>query len=422
MQPSRGTKDILPNEIILWQTIYDKVKNILTLSDYKEIRTPIFENTEIFKRSIGSDTDIINKEMYSFKDRGGRDITLRPEGTASVIRAFLSNKLYASNEIHRMWYLGPMFRYERPQAGRQRQFHQLGVECIGSYNSLADAEVIRLAEKILNELNCINYTIEINCIGNQKERDVYKKKLTEYLLKYEQDLNEESKRRIKTNPLRILDSKDQKVQEILTNAPQIASHLELDSLQHFNELREHLNNSNIKYTINKNLIRGLDYYNCTAFEIKTDSEYQQNAICGGGRYDQLIQQLGGPNIPSVGWAIGIERLIKEIKKTFVVNNNKNIIYLANYGTKARKEIWKIINILEQEKIAFHLDLSNNNFQKQLKKAHKIGAKLCILLGNNEIENNILTIKNMDTGEQTQISCDNIYNYFKSIKKSLHLTN
>ena len=309
MQTLRGVKDILPGEIEKWQKIYDIAYNILSKANYLEIRTPILENTELFKRSIGTFTDIVNKEMYSFEDQGQRDITLRPEGTASIARAFISNKMYINNNIHRLWYLGPMFRYERPQKGRQRQFHQLGIECIGSNSPIADIEVIRLALKFLNQLSIKECNLEINSIGNLEERNEYKEKLVSYLTKYQDDLDIDSKKRLINNPIRILDSKSKKTQEILLEAPKLKNFLKIDSLNHFNYICENLKYLNIPYEINDTLVRGLDYYNYTAFEININELGSQNTVCGGGRYDKLIEQIGGPSTPSVGWAIGIERLI-----------------------------------------------------------------------------------------------------------------
>lgn len=415
MQPLRGTKDILPDEIILWQYIYKIAQEILTIYNYHEIRTPILENTNLFDRSIGHHTDIVNKEMYSFIDQGQRNITLRPEGTASIARAFISNKLYLKQKINRLWYLGPMFRYERPQKGRQRQFHQLGIECIGSSNSVADVEVIRLAIKILNALNCKEYILEINSIGNIEERNLYQIQLTDYLNKYKNDLDKDSLSRLNTNPLRILDSKNPKTQEILTDAPKLKNFLQPISLRHFNEIRNHLNYLHIPYKINETLVRGLDYYNYTAFEIKTKQTSNQSTICGGGRYDQLIQQLGGPKTPSVGWAIGIERLFTIIQKQIKVKKRHNTIYIAVQSNKIQNEIWDIIKILEEYKINFDLDLSYNTLNKQLKKAHQLCIKICFIIGEEEIKNKYITVKWLETRTQQQININQLKNYLSYLK-------
>nr|YP_009398568.1 Histidine-tRNA ligase [Lophocladia kuetzingii]ARW67754.1 Histidine-tRNA ligase [Lophocladia kuetzingii] len=416
MQPIRGTKDILPHEIQFWQYIYCIANKVLTLNNYQEIRTPIIENTELFTRSIGNFTDIVNKEMYSFSDQGNRNITLRPEGTASVARAFISNKLYSSKKIHRLWYLGPMFRYERPQKGRQRQFHQLGIECIGSLMPIADTEAIRLATKILHELNYTKFILEINSIGNISERKIYQDHLIRYLSKYKNDLDTDSQKRIINNPLRILDSKNIKTQNILEFGPKLNDYLETNSLKHFNEVCQNLNYLNIPYKINHNLVRGLDYYNYTAFEIKTTQKNQQNTICGGGRYDNLINQLGGPQTPAVGWAIGIERLIIEIKNN--IDKNNQIIYIANQITSNHDILWDIINLIEQYEINFELDLSNYNLSKQLKNANQMGINLCFILGEDEISNNYITIKWLTTGIQQKIKIHQLKNYIKYIKNNI----
>nr|YP_009296096.1 histidine-tRNA synthetase [Schizymenia dubyi]AOM65031.1 histidine-tRNA synthetase [Schizymenia dubyi] len=418
MQPLRGTKDILPRDIILWQHLYNVALRILSLSNYQEIRTPILEATSLFERSIGEGTDIINKEMYSFTDQGKRHLTLRPEGTACIARSFISNKLYQNSHIQRLWYLGPMFRYERPQNGRQRQFHQLGIECMGSKSPMADAEVIRLANNLLKELKCKDYRVEINSIGNIKERKVYQKELIKYLEPYESDLDHDSQKRLITNPLRILDSKNTKTQEILQKAPALTQYLDNSSIEHFDLLCNFLNYLGIEYTINNKLIRGLDYYNYTAFEIKTDSLGTQDTICGGGRYDSLIQQLGGPDTPSVGWAIGIERLLSIIQNEFNLNVKSPEVYLATQGIEAQKQVWGIVNILEKENISFELDLDSNSFQKQLKKANRLNANICLILGDNEIKQNNITIKQLNTGVQKVINYSNLIEEIKIEKTVL----
>jgi len=402
MQPLRGTKDILPDEIELWQYIYKKAHETLSLSNYNEIRTPIFETTELFQRSIGNGTDIINKEMYNFIDKGNRNITLRPEGTAGIARAFIYNKLYLSNTVQRLWYLGPMFRYERPQNGRQRQFHQLGLECIGSHSPIADTEVIRLACEILKGLKCNSYKLEINSIGNLEERKNYTTRLINYLKKYTKDLDQDSQNRLQNNPLRILDSKNNKTQEILQEAPQLTSCLQSKSLQHFNQVCELLNSLDIKYTINNRLVRGLDYYNYTAFEIKTQLLGGQDTICGGGRYDTLIKQLGGPDTPSVGWAIGIERLLILTEKYLNIKIQKPTIYLINQNYETQKQMWEIIKILEKHKIKFELDISEQSFQKQIKKAYKSKASIALIIGENELATKSITLKHLKNDIQTTV--------------------
>lgn len=418
MQPIRGTKDILPQEIKHWQTIYTNVKRILSQNNYNEIRTPIIENTELFIRSIGDFTDIVNKEMYTFSDQGKRKITLRPEGTASVARAFISNRLYLNNPINRLWYLGPMFRYERPQRGRQRQFHQLGIECIGSILPLADVEVIRLATKILENINFKDWILQINSIGNVEERKIYTAQLVKYLHKYKDDLDSDSQNRLNENPLRILDSKNLKTQEILIASPKLINYLGRESIIHFETICNQLNQLNIDYKINENLVRGLDYYNYTAFEIKTNTTNGQNTICGGGRYDELIQQLGGPHTPSVGWAMGIERLIINLNNNICTREKIKTIYIINSELNESSKLWKIINIIDKYNMNFEIDLSNKNIKKQLRRASKLGAHVCFIIKNNEISSEYITVKWMKTHIQQQIQLCQLDNYLKYLKNHL----
>nr|YP_009399603.1 Histidine-tRNA ligase [Dictyomenia sonderi]ARW69209.1 Histidine-tRNA ligase [Dictyomenia sonderi] len=422
MQTLRGTKDILPNEVKTWQKIYKIATNVLKIHNYQEIRTPIIENTELFERSIGNFTDIVNKEMYSFYDQGKRKITLRPEGTASIARAFITNKLYTEKSIKRLWYLGPMFRYERPQKGRQRQFHQLGIECIGSDMPMADIEVIKLATDILKQIKYKDeYLLEINSIGNLQERENYKVNLVEYLKKYEYELDLDSQHRIHKNPLRILDSKNLKTKEILQNAPKLTKYLGRTSLKHFEIICEHLTYLNIQYEINNYLVRGLDYYNYTAFEIKTKSLSQQNTICGGGRYDNLIQQLGGPKIPAVGWAIGLERLIILMNQNLSNKIEENKIYIAIQSSYKSNILWDIIDILKEYQLNFELDLSNNNLSKQIKRANQLKAEICFIIGENEIRDKSITIKWLQTRTQQTIKLSNLRKYIKYLKTLNYLT-
>nr|YP_009400016.1 Histidine-tRNA ligase [Tolypiocladia glomerulata]ARW69835.1 Histidine-tRNA ligase [Tolypiocladia glomerulata] len=419
MQPLRGTKDILPNDIHIWQRIYNISYNLLKNYGYEEIRTPLLERTELFERCIGNFTDIVNKEMYTFTDQNNRSITLRPEGTSSIARSIISNKIYSNNKMHRVWYMGPMFRYERPQKGRQRQFHQLGLECIGSSASIADIEVIKIANQILQTLNCINNCqLEINSIGNIQERTIYTEKLVQYLEKYEQELDEDSKQRINKNPLRILDSKNIKTQEILNSGPILRNYLDTKSLRHFDEVCDGLQYLNIDYKINDFLVRGLDYYNYTAFEIKTKENNQQNTICGGGRYDSLIKQIGGPQIPAVGWAIGIERLLILLKETqYLIENNKQI-YIAIDNIENQNVIWNVIDVLEKYKLNFELDITSNKVSKKIKKAHQIGSKICLILYQNNMKENYIKIKWLKTEIEQKIRIENIREYLKYIKKIL----
>lgn len=413
MQTIRGTKDILPNEITAWQDLYFKALKLFTLYNYHEIRTPIIENTEVFLRSVGDSTDIINKEMYRFQDQGQRDISLRPEGTACIARAIASNKLYTMNPFQRLWYMGPMFRYERPQYGRQRQFHQLGIECIGSEYPIADVEVISIAYNLLNQLQCSNYKIKINSLGTAEERKKYKIAFTNFLVNYKSDLDDDSKKRLYTNPLRILDSKNIKTQEVIQDAPCMSKYLQEESKQHFEIVLECLHTLNIPYEINTKLVRGLDYYNHTTFEIiNNDSEYQ-NTICGGGRYSNLVKEFGGPDMPGVGWAIGIERLL------MTTNQKQNHKYtdirfdILAEGIDGQKKSCDLSKLLAENNIMFNLNLSNQNLNKRIKKAIQNKSIGCIIIGNYEIQNSTITIKWLNKHYQETIDYSLIITYLKS---------
>ena len=413
MQTIRGTKDILPNEVTAWQQLYLKALNTFNTYNYHEIRTPIIENSDVFLKSVGNSTDIINKEMYRFTDQGKRDIALRPEGTACVARAVASNKLYNANPIQKLWYMGPMFRYERPQYGRQRQFHQLGAECIGSENPISDAEVIHIAHTVLQKFQCPKYTIEINSLGNVEERSKYKEEFKNFLKKYRDDLDNDSKKRLEINPLRILDSKNTKTQEIIQKAPCIDKYLESKSKNHFNLVCEYLKALSIPYKINTKLVRGLDYYSHTAFEILEEKTGSQNSICGGGRYSSLVKQFGGPNLSGVGWAIGIERLL------LITNNNQNMhnkntrFDIIAEGLEAEKQSLKLIKMLEKNKIMFNLNLSSQSLQKKIKRAIQNNSLGCLIIGSQEVENSNITIKWLQERYQETINYDQIINYLQA---------
>jgi histidyl-tRNA synthetase len=420
MQSIRGMYDILPEEVKYWQYIYLAAIETFEIASYQEIRTPLLENTALFNRSIGENTDIINKEMYTFKDRGNRDLTLRPEGTASIARAVIEHNLCNNHQMQRLWYLAPMFRYERPQHGRQRQFHQLGIECIGSYNAMADAETIYLAQYFLNKLQCTDYSIEINSIGSIKDRSRYKLDLQKYLIPYIDDLDQESQTRLFNNTIRILDSKSQKTQEILNYAPKLINYLEKSTLEHFEEVTDYLDSLQIQYTINTKIVRGLDYYNKTAFEIKSPLQGTQDTICGGGRYDNLIEQIGGPQIPAVGWAIGMERLLLIAKDQIKIQSQPLYYYIATEGYEAKKYILQIIPSLQKYQIKFEIDFTNSNFQKQLKRANKKRAIMCLLISSYEVENNRITIKWLQQYQQQSYHIKDFLDNLKNIKTEILL--
>ena len=395
----KGTKDILPPEMPLWHFMEDTARKIFTIYGAKEIRTPIFEATELFARGVGDTTDIVNKEMYTF-EKSERSLTLRPENTAGVVRAFIENGMHRLSAPVKLWYKGPMFRYERPQAGRQRQFHQVGVEVFGIKQPTADAEVILMAVNYLKALGLNDLSVELNSLGCPKCREEFKTKLKSVIKPYLPELCPDCQARYEKNPLRLLDCKVEECKEIYAK-PEIQQVIQSDFIceecaEHFNELKSYLDTLNINYSINKLLVRGLDYYNRTVFEIKSNNLGSQNAVCGGGRYDSLVKNLGGEDTPAVGFAMGMERLAsligeKEDTRTtaFVVSNEP-------------LEAIKLTEELRAKGISAEFDLTNKKFVKQLEKASKV-AKYALILGEDELKLNQVTIKDLDTAEQKTIS-------------------
>lgn len=405
IQALRGTRDILPDEVCYWQQVEATAQHILTKAAYREIRTPIFEQTALFERGIGEATDVVGKEMYTFMDRGDRSITLRPEGTAGVVRSLVEHGIFAQGGVHRLWYTGPMFRYERPGAGRQRQFHQLGVEVIGSPDPRADAEVIALAMDILQTLGLKNLYLDINSVGNFEDRQHYRQVLVDYLTPYKDELDPDSQDRLTRNPMRILDSKDKRTQEIVQNAPSILDYLGSYSQGHFEQVQQLLSDLGIKYKINSRLVRGLDYYTHTAFEILSDDEElgAQATVCGGGRYDGLVTQLGGSDTPSVGWATGLERLIFLLQKLQAPPQPALDFYVVSKGDRAEPQALLIAQNLRRAGFSVDLDLSGSGFKKQFTRADRSGAVACLILGDEEAESQKVKLKWMSTKEQQAIA-------------------
>lgn len=399
----KGTKDILPQEVGQWHKLEKNALEIFTRYGYKEIRTPIFEATELFARGVGDTTDIVNKEMYTF-EKSDRSITLRPENTAGVVRSFIENGMARLSAPVKLWYKGPMFRYERPQAGRQRQFHQVGVEMFGIKEPTADAEAIMLAVDYLNSLGLNDLEVEINSLGCPKCREEYKNKIKEVLKPEFDNLCEDCQNRYEKNPLRLLDCKIESCKEIFAK-PEIQKVIQSDFIceecaQHYSELKSYLDKLNIKYVENKLLVRGLDYYNRTVFEIKSNNLGSQNAVCGGGRYDSLVRNLGGEDTPAVGWAMGMERLnslLPEVEPEkldgYIVSNSP-----ANAFAFAQELRAKGLNV--------EFDLANKKFTKQLEKASKV-ARYALILGEDEIKSNQVSVKNLATSEQVTISKDDV---------------
>ena len=389
----RGTVDLLPDQLIKWQNVEKIVLEQLSRSSVKEIRTPILEMTELFIRGIGEETDVVSKEMYTFTDRGERSCTLRPEGTASVARALIQNGI-SSNPHQKLWYMGPMFRYERPQAGRQRQFHQLGVEFIGYQSVRSEVEIIALAWDILGKLGIKELNLEINTLGDLSDRLNFQKSFLKWLKINKDSLDSDSQNRINKNPLRILDSKNIQTKKVLENAPKLFNFLSDKSHKRYLDLKHKLEVLQIPYVENLNLVRGLDYYTHTAFEITSGALGSQATVCGGGRYDDLIRQMGGPNTPAVGFAIGLERLILLAGKELEVPRNTDV-YIINQGLIAESLAIDLARKLRNYDLIVELDLSGSSFSKQFKKANKLKSKSVIIIGDEEAAKKEFTIRLFD---------------------------
>ncbi len=410
IQAIRGTRDVLPAEVPYWQQVEATARSLFQRAAYQEIRPPIFEATELFARGIGEATDVVGKEMYSFVDRGDRALTLRPELTAGVARACIQNGLVKPGSVQRLWYAGPAFRYERPQAGRQRQFHQIGVECLGSESPLADVEAIALATDLLRALGLQALRLDINSVGRGEDRQRYREALVEYLTPYRDDLDPDSQDRLNRNPLRILDSKNERTQAIVCDAPTLLDYLSPDSQAHFAQVQASLGDLGIAYQINPRLVRGLDYYTHTAFEIQSDDLGAQATVCGGGRYDGLLATLGGPDTPAVGWALGMERLILLLQSLHEPPAATLDFYVVSRGTAAQAQALVLAQKLRQAGFALELDLSNSGFGNQFKRADRSGAIACLVLGDTEAEQGTVGLKWLptqaqDTWTQAQLLAD-----------------
>ena len=410
----KGTVDILPGESEKWAAIEQRIRKVCKLYNFKEIRTPIFEAGELFHRDQNDSSDMVTKETYDFVDRGDRNMTLRPEGTAGVARAFIENKLYVENPVSKLFYMGPMFRYERAQRGRQRQFHQFGIESLGSASPLMDAEVIACAVAVIKEFGLSGIKVKINSIGDEESRKSYKDVLVNYFSKYEDDLCEDCKNRLHKNPLRILDCKVDHHKDYFVSAPKISTYLNEESKNHFNKVLEALKNMNIEYEIDENLVRGLDYYTHTVFEIEVDCAElgAQNVICAGGRYNNLISDLGGPETPACGLAFGMERLLfaLESEEKKLTREQMNHLFIISMGEKAILKGAEILNECRMGGLISEMDYNNKSIKAQFKLADKNNSLFTVILGDNEIENGTANIKNNETNTQETIEIVNIYKY------------
>jgi histidyl-tRNA synthetase len=405
IQAIRGMHDVLPHSSPHWQYVEQVIKEVLSAYGYSEIRLPIVESTELFKRSIGEVTDIVEKEMYTFADRNGDSLTLRPEGTAGCLRACLEHGLL-HNQVHRLWYYGPMFRHERPQKGRYRQFVQLGVETYGMPGPDIDTEILLLSERLWQRLGIREHLeLQINSLGTTEERLLYREKLVEYFSSHSKQLDEDSQRRLVSNPLRILDSKNPQIQELVVNAPMLMDYLGEESKVHFSNLTRTLDELNISYTINPRLVRGLDYYSKTVFEWVTDQLGAQGTVCAGGRYDSLINQLGGKPNYAVGFAMGMERLLALLEESNRLVDQPTVdAYLIVVGDKAEKAgiliAEKFRNALPKLKLQLHC--GGGSFKSQFKKADKSGAEFALILGDDEVANDKISVKPLRTKKDQQL--------------------
>ena len=412
----KGTKDVLPKDVHKNQYIEATALDIASKFGYKEIRTPVFEHTELFQRGVGDTTDVVQKEMYTFDDKGGRSITLRPEGTAGAVRSYLENGLCNEALPQKVCYLISCYRYEKPQAGRLREFHQFGVECFGSASPLADAEIIALAKSLFDTLGVKDLSLEINSIVCPTCRAEYHKALKEYFSSRKDELCNTCKSRLDRNPMRILDCKSPICHEIAEGAPVVIDYLCDECKEHFENVQKYLKAQNIEYTINPQIVRGLDYYTKTVFEFVSNSIGAQGTVCGGGRYDGLVEELGGQHTPSLGFAMGIERLmlLMEAQGCEFPEAEKPDLFIVALGEKATLKAVEIAKDMREEGFSALLDLNQRSVRAQMKYADKLGAKFNVVIGDNEVEAKTAKLKNMQTGEETEINLDTFVSGFYSI--------
>lgn len=418
----KGTKDVLPNESYKNQYIEATCLGVAENFGYKEMRTPVFEHTELFQRGVGDTTDVVQKEMYTFDDKGGRSITLRPEGTAGAARAFLENGL--SNEAlpQKICYLTSCYRYEKPQAGRLREFHQFGIECFGATSPLADAEMISLAKQIFDELGVKDLHLELNSIGCPECRAEYHKALKEYFSQYKDKLCDTCNDRLERNPMRILDCKSPVCSEIAKGAPVVIDYLCDECREHFQKVKSYLDAANIEYIVNPQIVRGLDYYTKTVFEFVSDAIGSQGTVCGGGRYDGLLEELGGQHTPSLGFGMGLERLqlVMEAQGCNFPEPSRPDLFIVAMGEKATLKAVEIAKDMRDEGFSVVYDLNGRSLRAQMKYADKLGSKFNVVIGDNEVENKVVSLKDMATGESSEINLDTFVNGFYSVSMESQL--
>lgn len=422
LQKPKGTQDILPQESAKWQYVEGFARETFKKYNYAEIRTPIFEHYEVISRSVGDTTDIVTKEMYDFYDKGDRHITLRPEGTAPVVRSYVENKLFAPEvqKPSKVYYIGPMFRYERPQAGRLRQFHQIGVECFGSSNPATDVETIAMADQFFKEIGIENVVLHLNALGSTASRTAYRQALIDYLLPMKDQLSKDSQRRLEENPLRVLDSKEKEDKQAVENAPSILDYLDEESQAHFDAVRAMLDGLGIAYVIDTNMVRGLDYYNHTIFEFVTEVDGNELTVCAGGRYDGLVEYFGGPATPGFGFGMGLERLLLILDKQGVelpVEASLDV-YVAVLGSEAEVASLELVQALRRQGFIAERDYLGRKLKAQFKSADVFGAKTIIALGGSEVESGQITVKNNQTRQEVTTSIEEVKNDFQTVLNQL----
>jgi histidyl-tRNA synthetase len=416
----RGTQDILPGQVEKWQAIETKAREICKKYLYREIRTPIFEHTELFLRSVGETTDIVQKEMYSFTDRGNRSLTLRPEGTASTVRSYVENKMFGdAQQPVKLYYVGPMFRYERPQAGRYRQFVQFGIEALGSADPAIDAEVISLAMTLYKEMGLNKLKLVVNSLGDKESRGAHREALVNHFKPRIEEFCSDCQNRIEKNPLRILDCKQDRDHELMSTAPAIIDYLNDYSREYFEKLQKYLTDMEVSFVVDPNLVRGLDYYNHTAFEIMSVSEGfgAITTLCGGGRYNGLVEEMGGPETPGIGFALSIERFIAalEAEKVDMALNDSIDCYLISLGDAAKDYTVKLLHELRSNGFKVERDYLDRKLKAQFKAAERLQAKFVAVLGENELNNGVINLKDQATGEQTEVQLNQFIETLKSLK-------
>ena len=407
----RGTKDILPDSIGQWTYVEGKVREICQRFGYKEIRTPLFEHTELFQRGIGDTTDVVEKEMYTFMDRGGRSITLRPENTAAAVRAYLQNKLYADNALTKLFYIGSMFRYDRPQAGRYREFHQFGVEALGEINPAVDAEIIILAVRFLESLGLKNLELSLNSVGCPKCRPVYREKLQEFFRDKKDGLCEDCQSRYDRNPMRILDCKNEQCQKLSVGAPEITDCLCEECQEHFSKVQAYLKTAGISFKLDPRLVRGLDYYTKTAFEVKYAPLGAQSAVAGGGRYDGLIEEIGGSPTPAVGFAVGLERVLLALEQQKLLPEMSDAVdvFVVALGEAAQTAAFQLLMELRAAGLSAAMDFAGRSMKAQMKQANKANARFVAILGEDEVREGAVTLRDMQASEQEKVTREEIIN-------------